>query len=69
MTSTTSTSVGQVLGYARVSTGHRSLDQQLDALTGEGIAAERIYRDTLSGMSRREQRPGLAALLDLGAPR
>jgi hypothetical protein len=28
MTSTTSTSVGQVLGYARVSTGHQSLDAQ-----------------------------------------
>jgi hypothetical protein len=28
MTSTTSTSVGQVLRYARVSTGHQSLDAQ-----------------------------------------
>ncbi len=52
------------LGYARVSTGHQSLDQQADALTAAGVHADRIYTDTLSGSSTREQRPGLAALLD-----
>ncbi|MBB5160129.1 DNA invertase Pin-like site-specific DNA recombinase [Mycobacterium sp. AZCC_0083] len=57
MTSTTSTAVGQLLGYARVSTGHQSLDQQPGALTGEGIAAERIYRDKLSGTSTERQSP------------
>jgi len=62
------TTIGTQLGYARVSTGHQSLDQQIDALTGEGIAAERIYRDKLSGTSSREQRPGLAALLDYARP-
>jgi DNA invertase Pin-like site-specific DNA recombinase len=44
-----SASKGTQLGYARVSTGHQSLDQQVDALTG---------------VSTREQRPGLAGLLD-----
>jgi DNA invertase Pin-like site-specific DNA recombinase len=52
------------LGYARVSTGHQSLDQQVDALTAAGVDANRIYSDKLSGTSTREQRAGLAALLD-----
>jgi len=52
------------LGYARVSTGHQSLDQQVDALTAVGVDAARVYSDKLSGTSTREQRPGLAALLD-----
>lgn len=52
------------LGYARVSTGHQSLNQQLDALTAAGVDADRVYSDKLSGTSTREQRPGLAALLD-----
>jgi DNA invertase Pin-like site-specific DNA recombinase len=55
---------GTVLGYARVSTGHQSLDQQVDALTDAGVDSARIYNDKLSGASAREQRPGLAALLD-----
>jgi DNA invertase Pin-like site-specific DNA recombinase len=59
-TSTTSTQ----LGYARVSTGHQSLDQQVDALTTAGVDTARLYSDKLSGTSSREQRPGLAALLD-----
>jgi DNA invertase Pin-like site-specific DNA recombinase len=52
------------LGYARVSTGHQSLDQQVDALTAAGVDANRVYSDKLSGTSTREQRPGLATLLD-----
>jgi len=51
-------------GYARVSTGHQSLDQQVDALTAVGVDASRVYSDKLLGSSTREQRPGLAALLD-----
>lgn len=62
------TVTGIQLGYARVSTGHQSLDQQLDALSGAGVDAERIYTDTLSGVSTRDQRPGLAALLDYARP-
>ena len=69
MTPTATPSKGAQLGYARVSTGHQSLDQQLDALTAPGVDPDRIYRDKLSGASTREQRPGLAALLDYARPR
>lgn len=55
---------GTQLGYARVSTGHQSLDQQVDALAAVGVDTARVYSDKLSGSSTREQRPGLAALLD-----
>lgn len=55
---------GTQLGYARVSTAHQSLDQQMDALTAAGVDAARMYTDRLSGTSTRQQRPGLAALLD-----
>src|SRR5947209_14096603 len=55
---------GIQLGYARVSTGHQSLDQQVDALMAAGVDTARVYSDKLSGTSTREQRPRLAALLD-----
>jgi DNA invertase Pin-like site-specific DNA recombinase len=55
---------GTQLGYARVSTAHQSLDQQMDALTAAGVDATRVYSDKLSGTATRTQRPGLAALLD-----
>ena len=55
---------GTQLGYARVSTGHQSLDQQVDALTAAGVESARVYSDKLSGTSTREQRPGLAGLMD-----
>ena len=62
--STPSTTTGAQLGYARVSTGHQSIDQQVDALAAAGVAADRVYSDKLSGTSTREQRAGLTALLD-----
>lgn len=55
---------GVQLGYARVSTGHQSLNQQVDVLTAADVDPARIYSDKLSGTSTREQRPGLGALLD-----
>ena len=51
-----------LLGYARVSTAHQSLDQQHDALVVAG--AGKLFDDKLSGTSTREERPGLAALLE-----
>jgi DNA invertase Pin-like site-specific DNA recombinase len=58
------TATGTQLGYARVSTEHQSLDQQVDALAVAGVESNRVYSDKLSGTSTRQQRPGLAALLD-----
>jgi len=68
MTPTAAPAKGVQLGYARVSTGHQSLDHQLDALTAAGVDPKRVYRDKLSGASTREQRPGLASLLDYARP-
>lgn len=68
MSSTAATSSSVQLGYARVSTAHQSLDQQLDALTAAGVDPARVYTDKLSGTSTREQRPGLADLLDYARP-
>jgi DNA invertase Pin-like site-specific DNA recombinase len=68
MTPTATPTTGAQLGYARVSTGHQSLDQQLDALTAAGVEPNRVYSDKLSGASTREQRTGLAALLDYARP-
>src|SRR5277367_1285189 len=65
MTTTTApAATGTQLGYARVSTGHQTLDQQVDALTAAGVDSARVYSDRLSGTSTREQRSGLAALMD-----
>jgi DNA invertase Pin-like site-specific DNA recombinase len=55
---------GTQLGHPRVSTAHQSLDQQMDALTAAGVDPTRVYTKKLSGMSTRQQRSGLAALLD-----
>ena len=65
---TTAIATSQVVGYARVSTGHQSLDAQTDALVKAGVDSNRIYADKLSGLSRRAARPGLAALLDYVRP-
>src|ERR1700758_4810935 len=68
MPATATPTKGTQLGYARVSTGHQSLDQQLDALSAAGVGPNRVYQDKLSGTSTREQRPGLGALLDYARP-
>lgn len=52
------------MGYARVSTGHQSLEAQTDVLRTAGC--ERIFSDQLSGA--REDRPGLNQLLDYSRP-
>lgn len=53
MTATAAPITGSQLGYARVSTGHQSLDQQLDALTAAGVDPSRVYQDKLSTRLRR----------------
>jgi DNA invertase Pin-like site-specific DNA recombinase len=68
MNAMAATTTAVQLGYVRVSTGHQSLDQQVDALTAAGVDPNRVYSDKLSGTSTREQRPGLAALLDYARP-
>lgn len=67
-TATAPAAAGQLLGYARVSTDHQSLDAQTDALTAAGVDAARVYADKLTGTSTKEQRPGLAAVLDYARP-
>jgi DNA invertase Pin-like site-specific DNA recombinase len=47
------------LGYARVSTSHQTLDEQLDALNAAGV--ERVWSDVMSGT--RDDRPGLKEML------
>jgi Resolvase, N terminal domain len=51
---------GQRIGYVRVSTVAQTLDQQNDALQAAG--ATKTFSDTMSGA--REDRPGLAALME-----
>ena len=52
-----------LIGYARVSKadGSQSLDLQRDALIEDGVAADAIYEDQVSG--KRDTRPGLDACL------
>ena len=67
-TATTAAATGELLGYARCSTGHQHLEAQHDALTAAGVDPGRVYVDKLSGTSTKEQRPGLTALLDYARP-
>jgi DNA invertase Pin-like site-specific DNA recombinase len=68
MPTASTAATGQLLGYARVSTGHQHLEAQRDALTDAGVDSGRVYVDKLTGTSTREQRPGLTALLDYARP-
>jgi DNA invertase Pin-like site-specific DNA recombinase len=54
--------VGQRIGYTRVSTVSQTVDQQNDAL---GACVTKTFSDTMSGA--RDDRPGLAALLTMFA--
>ena len=58
------TRVGDILGYARVSTADQSLDAQRERLTEAG--AIRIFTDVVSG--KHFDRPGLAELIDHARP-
>ena len=57
-----SSSVGRLVGYARVSTDDQDLSLQIDALTKHGIPKSLIFSDKLSGA--KSDRPGLAKCLD-----
>jgi DNA invertase Pin-like site-specific DNA recombinase len=52
--------VGQRIGYTRVSTVAQTLDKQNDALAKAGVS--KTFSDSMSGA--RDDRPGLAALID-----
>jgi DNA invertase Pin-like site-specific DNA recombinase len=52
--------VGQRIGYTRVSTVSQTLDQQNTALESAGVT--KTFSDTMSGA--RDDRPGLAALME-----
>lgn len=59
-TSSAEPTSGTRIGYTRVSTVAQTLDQQEAALTAAGVT--KAFSDTMSGA--RDDRPGLAALLD-----
>jgi DNA invertase Pin-like site-specific DNA recombinase len=54
---------GRRIGYARVSTADQDHQLQIDALTGAGVEARDIFKDTGSGKST-EGRPRLKAALE-----
>ena len=54
--------MGQLLGYARVSTLEQNLDRQLDALKDYGVDERLIYREKITGTKR--ERPELSRMLD-----
>lgn len=56
----TPSSAGARIGYTRVSTIAQTLDQQNDALAAAGVT--KTFSDVMSGA--RDDRPGLAALMD-----
>jgi DNA invertase Pin-like site-specific DNA recombinase len=55
--------MGELLGYARVSTSEQSAEGQLDALRGVGV--ERIWTDVASGL--RAHRPALVELVGVAS--
>lgn len=57
---TTTHTTGTRIGYTRVSTVAQTLDQQQAALEAAGVS--KMFSDTMSGA--RDDRPGLAALMD-----
>lgn len=52
--------MGQMIGYARVSTAEQNLDLQVDAL--EKAGCQRVFTDVVSGA--RAERPGLIQAMD-----
>lgn len=57
--------MGELIGYARVSSRGQSLDVQEDALLKAGVSPEHMYSEKVSGRSR-DGRAALAELLGRG---
>lgn len=57
--------MGELIGYARVSSRGQSLDVQIAALTGAGVTSEHLYSEKVSGR-KQEGRAALADLLARG---
>ena len=55
---------GELLGYARASTGRLDDDEQFETLTAAGVSGFRVYSDVHTPGSPAPHRSGLAALLD-----
>jgi DNA invertase Pin-like site-specific DNA recombinase len=58
--------MGELIGYARVSTDDQRLDLQLDALAQAGVTSQHVYTDKASGA--RSDRPGLLAAIKATRP-
>lgn len=57
--------MGELIGYARVSSRSQSLDVQVAALTGAGVSSEHLYAEKVSGRSR-QNRTALEDMLSRG---
>lgn len=57
--------MGELIGYARVSSAGQKLDVQVDALTGAGVSPEHLYSEKVSG-TKRKGREGLEDMLSRG---
>ena len=58
--------VGRKVGYMRVSTDEQDLQMQRDALIRDGVPADRIFSDKMSGKS--QNRPGLKRAIKVCSP-
>ena len=57
--------MGELIGYARVSSRGQNIEAQIGALTRAGVSLEHLYKEKVSGTSR-EGRAELEALLHRG---
>ncbi|PYG32262.1 recombinase family protein [Pelagimonas varians] len=57
--------MGEMIGYARVSSRGQNMEPQIEALTRAGVSSEHLYQEKVSGTSR-SGRAELAALLHRG---
>lgn len=47
---------GELIGYARISTIDQNLDMQIAALRKAGVAEDRLFHETVSGVAKRRPR-------------